>query len=136
MCLVQCMYICINFICKAAEFWYIPVHSGALRNHDFGSCMLSQGDKCFADICRPIASEAADGSFDVLRPNATSNCCLLTLHAQQDGDDKCFLLEVCEGNEATEVRRPPYACLNTPAFSDSSERARALKSMYNTVRTR
>lgn len=60
--------------------------------------MLFQGDKCLADICRPIAEGGMDGeAFDVIRPNATANCCLMTVHTQQEGDDKCFLVEVCEG---------------------------------------
>lgn len=64
-----------------------------------------QGDKCLADICRPIAEEGLDGRFDVIRPNTTTNCCLVTIHTQQDGDDKCFLVEVCEGDDAAQVSR-------------------------------
>lgn len=65
--------------------------------------VVLQGDKCLADICRPIAGAGLDGNLEVIRPNATANCCLLTVHAQQDGADKCFLLEVCEDDDSEQV---------------------------------
>lgn len=73
-----------------------------------------QGDKCLADICRPIAEEGIDGKFDVIRPNATANCCLLTVHTQQDADDKCFLVEVCEGEAGLQVS---HLLLSAPLVS-------------------
>jgi hypothetical protein len=75
-----------------------------------------QGDKCLADICRPVALDRVGGGVDVVHPNATSGCCLLSLHTRAGADDRCFLVEVCEGADEPAVRplATAHPCSHTP----------------------
>lgn len=72
-----------------------------------GRCTV-QGNKCLADVCRPVALPEIDGGFTVVRPNATENCCLMTVHSDVEGSEQCHLIEVCEGAAGQEPEaRPP-----------------------------
>lgn len=75
---------------------------------------VAQGDKCLADICRPVALRQDDGSLNVLQPlsDADKSCCLMTVQSDDDGEQQCQLLQVCEDKEPAEVRSA--AC--TPAL--------------------
>ena len=64
-----------------------------------------QGEKCLADICRPIARKQQDGSYDVLQPASDDDksCCLMTVQTNDAGQQQCQLLQVCESKAAEEV---------------------------------
>lgn len=68
-----------------------------------------QGDKCLADICRPVALPHGDGSLSVLQPlsDADKSCCLMTVQSDDDGEQQCQLLQVCEDKSDTQVRWAP-----------------------------
>lgn len=40
-----------------------------------------------------------DGGHTIVRPNATENCCLMTVHSELEGAERCHLIEVCEGSD-------------------------------------
>eukprot|EP00892_Ulva_mutabilis_P011280 jgi/Ulvmu1/8524/UM044_0058.1 len=67
-----------------------------------------KGNKCLADVCRPVALPEMDGSFTIVKPNATENCCLMTVHSDLEGAERCHLIEVCEGTATPEpeVKEP------------------------------
>lgn len=43
-----------------------------------------------------------DGGHTIVRPNATENCCLVTVHSELEGAERCHLVEVCEGSAGDE----------------------------------
>ena len=61
-----------------------------------------QGNKCLADICRPVARQLDDGTYGVVKPTVSDalSCCLMTVQSQSAGNETCALLEVCEDKTA------------------------------------
>ena len=82
-----------------------PVPLG--KSPDFVACPRGctvQGNKCLADICRPIATKQDDGSYRLVKAEGAEDqsCCLMSLQSPDGASQKCTIIKVCE--DKVEVR--------------------------------